>query len=68
MRPVFRTISFWACLVMAWINMVLLFVAKNLQSKPLQHLALTTMALCVVGAVSHWYLDRLYSQREKPKR
>ena len=58
MRPVFRTVSFWACIVMAWINMVLLFIAKNLHNKPLQHLALLTMAACAVGAFSHWYLDQ----------
>ena len=68
MKPVFRTISFWACIVMAWINLALLFIAQKLHSQPLQKLALLTMALCVVGAVSHWYLDRLYSKREKPKR
>lgn len=53
---------------MAWINLALLFIAQKLHSQPLQKLALLTMALCVVGAVSHWYLDRLYSKREKPKR
>lgn len=59
MRPIFRTLSFWACVVMAWINLVILFLAKHLHNQSLANLAMLTMALCVVGAGTHWYLDRI---------
>lgn len=57
MRPIFRTISFWACVVMAWINMVILLIAKAAHNQPLQNQALLTMIVCVVGAGIHWYLS-----------
>lgn len=39
-------------------NMVVLFVAKNLNDKALMDLALVSMLACVFGAGVNWYLDR----------
>lgn len=64
MKPVYRTISFWACVSMAFINLFLLCIAKQLHNMELQKLALVTMTACVVGAGSHWYLDRLYGKKK----
>lgn len=64
MKAIYRTISFWACIVMALINLVLLSIARQLHSLELQKLALVTMAACAVGAASHWYLDRLYGKKK----
>jgi len=63
MKAIYRTLSFWSCVVMAFINLVLLSIAKHLHNWELQKLALVTMALCAVGAASHWYLDRLYGSK-----
>lgn len=66
MRPVFRTISFWACVAMSFINLVLLFIAKALHQPQLMSLAMMTMFACVVGAGAHWYLDRA-CQKERER-
>ena len=63
MRPIFRTISFWVCIVGAFINLPLLFIAQHLHNRGLQQLHLMSMLAFVVGALSHWYLDRVLSKR-----
>ena len=59
MSPLLRTISFWACVVMAVVNVGIFSLARHLGNRPLQELALLTLAVCVVGAGSHWYVERL---------
>jgi membrane protein YqaA with SNARE-associated domain len=65
MKAIYRTLSFWACIVMAFINVFILSVARQLHNMELQKLALVTMTACAVGAASHWYLDRLLSKKKR---
>jgi hypothetical protein len=65
MKAVYRTISFWVCIVGFFVNLPLLFVARHLGNRDLQQLHLLTMLAFVVGAGSYWYLDRVTSSRKK---
>lgn len=66
MKFIYRTASFWLCLIGAWVNMVLFFVARHLHRTDLQHLALASMGCFAVGMFSHWYLDRQFrKERER---
>ena len=65
MKAIYRTLSFWFCVGMAFVNLFILSLAKHLHAVELQKLALVTMAVCVVGAGSHWYLDRLYGKKKR---
>lgn len=53
-----NSFCFWFSVGMIPANMVVLFVAKNLNDKALMDLALVSMLACVFGAGVNWYLDR----------
>lgn len=63
MKAIYRTASFLFCIAMVFVNLALFWVSSVLHNEPLMKLNLTTMALCMVGAGTHWYLDWLYGKR-----
>lgn len=61
---VYRTFSFWFCLGMAWVNLVMLLISVRLHNSGLAILAALTIAVCMFGAWAHWYLERTLGRRQ----
>lgn len=62
---VYHTFSFWFCIAGIFIDMAAYdFASKVLNMPTLANLFLVCMLLFSVGAVSHWYLDRLYAAKK----
>ena len=58
MSKSFKSFTFWLCLCMVWVNLVLLNISVQLHSNGLMALNLVSMACSAVGAGINWYLDK----------
>lgn len=65
MKQIYRTMTFWGCIGGFFVNLPMLYIAIALHERGLQQLHLLSMAAFVVGAGSHWYLDRLYTKKKR---
>lgn len=67
MKPIFRTIAFWVCVVLTLTNLFLFFVSKALNDQEGMKLNLLSMTVCALGASLHWHADRLLRKEEEKK-
>jgi hypothetical protein len=65
---VYRTVSFWMCIVIVWVNFAALCVMNHrpdtIFNQHVRYTLLFSLCLGVVGAFSHWLAKTAFRPKE----